>query len=329
MNESDPLSPLGALKTFLEASAPTLATPAQAPQAATPAPEAPPPMAPGGVIPPAPAGPVPGKSFLIYTPCDDGHKLCFWESIRRFERAYYSGQLNTPHRFEVVTPHGDSLVPRARNNGVHFFLTATQADYMFPLDSDLDFTPQDVLRMADVIAGRDLDFICGRYAIKEPNLRWCENSLPGKLPDADGLVEVAAAPGGIHIISRRMLYAMIASADAWTHWRIKYTDDAHHDERWNLYYAGVVFDPVSWPDRPLGRYLSEDWGISYLARCLGFPIICDTRTVALHRGEIFYPLGARRITAEEAAAGAIQNPDGSVTAITPATVAGAPAVEPV
>lgn len=321
MNDADLLTPLGALNSFLNAAAPALKTPPEVPPA--------PVMAPGDPVPLAPLGPIQGKSFLIYTPCDDGHKLCFWESIRRFERAYYSGQLNTPHRFEVVTPHGDSLVPRARNNGLHFFLTQTQADYFFPLDSDLDFTPQDILRLADITAGRDLDFVCGRYAIKEPNLRWCENALPGKTADADGLIEVAAAPGGIHLVSRRMIQAMIAAADSWPHWRIKYTDDAHQDERWNLYYAGVVFDVKTWPDRPLGRYLSEDWGISYLARSLGYPIVCDTRTIALHRGEIFYPLGARRITAEEAAAGVIKNPDGSETVVSPASVAGAPAIEKV
>jgi len=122
---------------------------------------------------------------------------------------------------------------------------------------------------------------------------------------------------------------MIEAADAWPAWRIKYTDDAHLDERWNLYYNGVVFDLEMWPDRPLGRYLSEDWGISYLARKLGYPIVCDTRTVALHRGEIFYPLGARRLTQEEVAAGAITQPDGSQTPIGPATVAGAPMKETV
>jgi hypothetical protein len=259
----------------------------------------------------------PGRSFFIATPCDDGHKLCFWESVRRFERAYYLGQLDTPHRFEIFTMQGDSLVPRARNNIAHLFRQGTNYDALFPLDSDLDFTPQDILRMADVFAQRDLDFLAGRYAIKQPEHRWCENGLPGKVPDADGLLEISAAPGGIHIISRRCIDAMVAASDTWTHWPIKYTDDQHQDERWNLYFNGVVKDTEWFPDRPLGRYLSEDWGISYLARKLGFTIWCDTRTIALHRGEIFYPLGARRATEAEVKAGGIKNPDGSITPLNP------------
>jgi hypothetical protein len=257
----------------------------------------------------------PSRSFLIATPVDDGHKHCFWESVRRFERAYYSGQLDTPHKFEVFTMPGDSLVPRARNNLAHMFRHWAHFDALFPIDSDLDFRPEDIIRMADLFARRDLDYLAGRYAIKQPEHRWCENPLPGEQPDADGLMKIAHAPGGIHILSRRMVESMIAKADTWPHWRIRYTDDAAQDERWNLYFNGVVVDPEYFPDRPLGRYLSEDWGISYLARKMGFTVWCDTRTVMLHRGEIFYPLGARRLSKEEVEAGMIQQPDGGQTPI--------------
>ncbi len=261
----------------------------------------------------------PAKAFLIVTPCDDGHKLCFWDSVRRFERAFYTGQLNTPHTFYFHAVPGDSLVPRARNNLAHFWIAGTAFDYIFPLDSDLDFTPQDILRLADLAAQRDLDFLCGRYAIKEEGLRWCENALPGAVPDAEGVVEIAMGPGGIHLISRRAVEKAIAIARAgeWPHWLIQYTDDQNKDERWNLYFNGVVKDLEWFPDRPLGRYLSEDWGISYLMRKLGFKIWCDTRSIMLHRGEIFYPLGTRRLTQEEAASGKIQQPDGSSTFISP------------
>ena len=260
---------------------------------------------------------IPGRSFLLVTPCDDGHKFCFWESVRRFERALHTGQLDTPHRFEFLTMPGDSLVPRARNNFLHHFWHHAQFDYIFPIDSDLDFIPADILRLADLMAGRDLDFLAGRYAIKEPALRWCENGLPGEVPDADGVIKIAMAPGGIHLLSRRMIAAMIAADETWPHWCIRYTDDGAQDERWNLYFCGVVRDREFFADRPLGRYLSEDWGISYLARKLGFTIYCDTKTVMLHRGEIFYPLGARRLTQAEVESGMVNQPDGSQTPIIP------------
>jgi hypothetical protein len=255
-------------------------------------------------------------SFLITTPCDDGHKLCFWDSVRAFERAYYSGRLNTPHTFEFRATPGDSLVPRARNNHVKLFYSGTDFDYLFPIDSDLDFHIEDILRMADLAVTHDLDFLCGLYAIKQDELRWCINPLPDCPPDpVTGLQQIAMAPGGVHLISRRCIAAMIAADGTWPHWPIKYTDDAALDERWNLYYAGVVRDPA-FVDRPHGRYLSEDWGISYLARSLGFKIWCDSKTVMLHRGECFYPKQARRLTQAETAAGEIHQPDGTTTLIT-------------
>lgn len=259
-------------------------------------------------------------SFLIATPCDDGHKLCFWDSVRAFERAYYSGKLAevTPHQFEFVALPGDSLVPRARNNFAYFFRQRPQFDYIFPVDSDLDFRIEDILRLADLAATNDLDFLCGLYAIKEDNLRWCINSIPGELPDpVTGLQKIGCAPGGMHVISRRCIDAMVAAAPTWDRWRIAYNDDHTLEERWDLYFNGVIHDPTFFPEHPIGRYLSEDWGISYLARKLGFTVWCDTRTVMLHRGECFYPKQARRLSYEEVEAGQIKQPDGSTTPINP------------
>lgn len=261
---------------------------------------------------------IPGKSFLIVTPCDDGHKLCFWDSLRAFEKAYYSGRLNTPHRFETLTPPGDSLVPRARNNIAAAAFLSTTADYQFSIDSDLDFRAEDILRMADIAAANDFAMLAGLYAIKQDDLRWCINSIPGRGPDpTTGLQEIAMAPGGLNITHRRVFEAMIAAAPSWPHWLVEYTDDITKDTRWDFYFNGVVRDAQEWPDKPRGRYLSEDWGFSYFARKLGFKIWLDTKTVFLHRGECFYPKQARRLTRDEVVSGQITQPDGSKTSINP------------
>lgn len=251
-------------------------------------------------IPPPAVHPIPKRSFLILTPCDDGHKLCFWDSVREFEKLYYGGNLNTPHTFHFHTVPGDSLVPRARNNLAHLFRAKTNFDYAFPLDSDLDFRHEDILHIADAAASRDLDFVSGLYAIKQNELRWCLNNIEGIEADpATGLQEIACAPGGIHCVHRRVFDAMIAAAPTWRHWRVKYDDDHDRSERYDFYFNGVVFDKEFFPSFPNGRYLSEDWGFSYFARKLGFKVWCDTVTVMLHRGETFYPLQARRETLAE------------------------------
>jgi hypothetical protein len=254
------------------------------------------------------------KSFLIVTPCDDGHKLCFWESLRAFERAYYSGALNTAHRFEVLTTPGDSLVPRARNNLAWTFLTQTSHDYLFSIDSDLDFRADDVVRMADLAAGGNLDMLAGLYAIKQDDLRWCINSAPDAKADPEtGLQEITMAPGGLNVTHRRVFERMIEAGPTWDKWPVEYTEDMTGRQQWDFYFSGVVRDLKAFPDKPLGRYLSEDWGFSYFARSLGFRIMLDTKTVMLHRGECFYPKQARRLTQDEVASQQIKQPDGTTT----------------
>ena len=255
---------------------------------------------------------VSGRSFLIVTPCDDGPKFCFWESLRAFEKDYHAGLLDTEHRFEVLTIPGDSLVPRARNNLAYTFLEQTAHDYLFSIDSDLDFRAEDIMRMCDVIVARDLDIVCGSYAIKQDEFRWCINTLPDiTKPDDDGLQQIAAAPGGLNVTHRRVFEEMIRRAKSWPHWLVEYTEDHTKRAQWDFYFNGVVLDRDEWPDKPRGRYLSEDWGFSYFARNLGFKIWWDTKTVFLHRGECFYPKQARRLTKAEMDAKAIAQPDGS------------------
>lgn len=256
------------------------------------------------------------RSFLLATPCDDGHKLCFWDSLRSFERLYYAGKLPTSHRFSAITPPGDSLVPRARNNIAHFFLNNTIDDYLFSMDSDLDFRPADVLRLADICAEHDLDMLAGLYAIKQDDLRWCINAKLGAETDPKtGLLEITMAPGGLNVVHRRVFEKMMQAAPTWPHWRVEYTEDGSLREMFNFYFNGVVFDLEEFPDKPRGRYLSEDWGFSYFARKLGFKVWLDNKTVMLHAGQCFYPKQARRMTEEEEKTGKIKQPDGSETPI--------------
>jgi hypothetical protein len=265
------------------------------------------------ILDPQPEIDVPGRSFFIATPCDDGHKLCFWDSLRAFERLYHKGEIPTRHSFTAICPTGDSLVPRARNNIAYAFHEKTDHDYLFQIDSDLDFAPADVIRLADLAVLNDFDILCGKYAIKQDELRWCINEIEGCGADPDtGLQKIAMAPGGLTIIHRRVFSKMIAEAKAWPHWRVEYTEDSTGRDGWDFYFNGVVLDLEWFPDKPRGRYLSEDWGFSYFARKLGFNIYLDTRTVFLHCGTCMYPKQARRMTAEEVARGEVANPDGTV-----------------
>lgn len=242
-------------------------------------------------------------SVMLATPIDDGHRRCFWESVRLLEK--------TPdpagHTYHFVSYPGDSLVTRIRNKILHEFFFNTAHDYLGFIDSDIDFLPSDAWR----ITAHRLPLVCALYGIKEPKLRWCMNSLPDELPDKiTGLQKVGTAGTGWMWISRALVGAMIAAGTTWPHWKVNYIEDHSKQPRHWLFFDGVIEHPSLDPNP---RGMSEDWAFCFFARQLGFDVWMDTRAIVLHEGNIMYPLECRRVTKEEADAQKIQNPDGSET----------------
>lgn len=214
----------------------------------------------------------------ISTPCDDGHKLCYWQSLLALANS------RSQHHFRLQAVPGDSLVSRIRNRIAHDFYFNTADDYLFTIDSDTDYTPQDVVQTVE----RRVPIIAGCYAIKQEELRWCLNELDGEQIDpVTKLKKIALAGTGWLCIHRSVIGRMINAAATWRKWRMDFIDDSTHARSFDLYHVGVVDDPKWFSHSP--RYLSEDWGICYLARKLGYDIWLDTECVVLHRGETFYP----------------------------------------
>lgn len=257
------------------------------------------------MIPPPPE-PV---SVFVAIPADDGHKLRFWQSL--LELATSPAPKGVTYRL-IPTP-GDSLIPRARNNLVWSWYTQTNDDYLLFLDTDLDFRPEDVHRLIQ----HRLPIVCGLYGKKQEKLGWVVNAIRGEPFAVDGkLHRVACAGTGAFLVHRTVVAAMIAAADTWTHWRVRYYDDNDGSMRWHLFAHAVIDDPVEFARSP--RDMSEDWSFCYFARKLGFDVWLDTAAVFLHEGAALYPLQTRRLSREEVEAGEIRQPDGTATPIAPA-----------
>lgn len=220
----------------------------------------------------------------LATPCDDGHRLCFWDSlVKTLER----GDMGCDLR--VWTPPGDSLVTRGRDNITHDFYFNSSDDYLGFIDSDIDFRPEDVVQGVE----RRLPIVAGHYAIKQQDLRWCLNSIDGEKPDGvTGLYRVATAGTGWLFFHRSVVARMIAAERRWKHWRMRYIDDARMDVRYHLFADEVIDDPVEFTHSP--RRMSEDWSFCYFARKLGYDIWADDGIIVMHEGSIKYPLQAHR-----------------------------------
>lgn len=99
--------------------------------------------------------------IFIATPCYGGNcNALFMTSLLNLQAVF----AHTGHEAMVSVLVNESLITRGRNALVHQFLK-TDADYLFFIDSDIQFYGEQVPAMLDA----DKDIICGIYPKKEIN----------------------------------------------------------------------------------------------------------------------------------------------------------------
>jgi len=197
----------------------------------------------------------------------------------------------------------DSLVPRARNRLVAYFLDTQDTDLLF-IDSDISFTAEHALSLID----RPEPILGGVYPRKQ--LDWNRiaqaakagipaEQLPhfGYIPvvnwqgagdySLDEPMEVRHLGTGFLRIKREVFTTMIAKLGD------SITFDYHSDEPLFKGRTGYDFFPVG-PDIrfPLGsggrQYHSEDWGFCELAHQCGFKTYAAPWVQLVHSGYMDY-----------------------------------------
>ena len=215
-------------------------------------------------------------TVCICIPVDDGARQEFWVSLITLMNC--APLLFQDVTLELKTNNGDSLITRARNNLTHEFLTKSEADYLLFLDTDLEFTPQDIKRLID--QRKEDAVVCGQYAIKQAELRMVYIPLKGEQVGPDDLLKVAQAGTGCMLIPRKILEAFKEKFPS-----LEYTDDNAKDKRFSFFDVGVVKETETW-----SRYYSEDYLFCRRVRQLGFPVYLDIGILLKHLGWIAYPL---------------------------------------
>ena len=194
--------------------------------------------------------------------------------------AFMASVMQLPERFpgSRIDMHvGDSHPDRARNSIVDKFLDS-ERQWLFFLDADLRFSPDDMLKLWQ----RDLPVICGFYARKQIGpAAWVANRLNDNTRD-DGLYELREAGTGCMCIHRSVIEAIIAA-----HPECQYSRDPLGDKLQHaVFRSGVRWDPLVCRR----RWLSEDWWFCWdVAEC-GFQIFGDPNTILLHEGRAFFPI---------------------------------------
>jgi hypothetical protein len=182
----------------------------------------------------------------------------------------------------------DSLITRARNNAVATFLDGDW-DYLFWIDADISFEPEQFFRILDAqrgvaaagyplktfftpveptnLVGRDLEASMLRYAVTLPD---GEITVP-----EDGFIEVPEAATGFMCVHRPVLEQM---TEAFPNLRYKSDQAGLGGPASPNHY--LFFDTMVEGE----RYLSEDYAFCRRAQSIGVQIWLDLRSELTHTG---------------------------------------------
>lgn len=259
-----------------------------------------------------PVGLLREKHIFIATPCYGGQLgEPFFRSMLRL--AILCTKYEIP--FTVSTLANESLITRGRNTLVSFFMENKDATHLFFIDADIEFNPEDLLRMvaydkpvvcgaypkkainwnsiikaardnpeetADTIEGHSSNYVVNFEHLRDENGKWTPN-----VQIVDNLVKLTDAGTGFMCIKKEVIQKMFEA-----HPNLHYKNDINIDKKFDPYlYA--LFDTMIDPDN--GRYLSEDYTFCRRWQKMGGEIYLDPRTALNHVGHYTFEGNIRKL----------------------------------
>jgi len=219
-------------------------------------------------------------------------------------------------QYTISTLANESLVTRGRNTLTSFFMENTKATHLFFIDADIEFNPEDILRMV----AYDKPIVCGAYpkkainwgsiiqAARNTDLNEDANTIEGhssnyvvnfdfltddkgnRTPQVfiqDNLVKLKDAGTGFMCIKKEVIQQMF---DA--HPEYKYVNDINVDQKFEPFmYA--LFDTMIDPESR--RYLSEDYMFCRTWQNMGGDVWLDPRTALNHVGHYTFRGNIRKL----------------------------------
>ena len=252
------------------------------------------------------------KHIFIATPCYGGQiGEPYFRSMMRL--AIMCNKFDI--QFTVSTLANESLITRGRNTLVSFFMEHPEATHLFFIDADIEFDPNDLLRMVaydkpitvgaypkkainwqsimdasrrnqdetvQTIEGHSSNYVVNFDFLKDDNGK----PLP-QIQIRDNLVKLKDAGTGFMCIKKEVIQQMF---DA--HPELKYANDINVDKKFEKHmYA--LFDTMIDPDSR--RYLSEDYTFCRLWQNMGGEVYLDPRTALNHVGHYTFRGNIRKL----------------------------------
>ena len=252
------------------------------------------------------------KHIFIATPCYGGQiGEPYFRSMMRL--AILCNKYDI--QFTVSTLANESLITRGRNTLVSFFMEHPEATHLFFVDADIEFDPNDMLRMVaydkpitvgaypkkainwDSIvsaARRDetetpetIEGHSSNYVVNFDFLKDDQGVPQNQIQIRDNLIKLKDAGTGFMCIKKEVIQQMFDN-----HPEMKYANDINVDAKFEKHmYA--LFDTMIDPESR--RYLSEDYTFCRLWQQMGGEVMLDPRTGLNHVGHYTFRGNIRKL----------------------------------
>ena len=210
-------------------------------------------------------------SIMIALPCHGGI-VSEKTTMSLFNLGKLLVRNNIPHG--LLTQANSSLITQGRSKCANFFLNNTEHEYLFFLDSDIGFNPEDVLKLLL----HQVDIVSGPYPMKTIPIRYCYDIIQPEQRKGD-LVKVEGNGMGFVMIHRSVFMKMAQNFPD-----LKYIPplkDSNYPpteaELNNSYHYFMEHKEDN-------AFMSEDKSFFYRARMIGYDIWLDTSIKLQHIG---------------------------------------------
>ena len=252
------------------------------------------------------------KHIFIATPCYGGQiGEPYFRSMMRL--AILCNKFDI--QFTVSTLANESLITRGRNTLVSFFMEHPEATHLFFIDADIEFDPNDLLRMVaydkpitvgaypkkainwdsivnaarnnDEETAQTIEGHSSNYVVNFDFLKDAEGKPQPQIQIRDNLIKLKDAGTGFMCIQREVIEQMFEK-----HPELKYANDINVDQKFEKHmYA--LFDCIIDPESR--RYLSEDYTFCRRWQDMGGEVFLDPRTALNHVGHYTFRGNIRKL----------------------------------
>ena len=178
----------------------------------------------------------------------------------------------------LLTLTNSSLITQARSKIANFFINNTEHEYLFFLDSDIGFNPDDVLKLMS----HQVPIVSGAYPMKIIPERYCVDVVQPEERHGD-LLKINGNGMGFVLIHRQVFLDI-----ARHHPNLKYVpSDYHSDTPHSPEEMNNSFHFFAEQQSDNG-FMSEDKSFFYRAQKVGYNIFLDTSIRLNHTGYHIY-----------------------------------------